>query len=310
MDFFQQFQSLLSRTPRNAVHSRQVVNSRFGDYIYRSKNAYLCYNCQNIEDCLYCEFTRLSRDLIDCSYVYNSELSYECIDCTNLYDCLYLQDCHHCTNCYYSYDLLNCQDCFGCVGLRQQRYAIFNKTYTEEIYRQKLAELFKKSPEKLLQNIQEAFSKHPRLSNRLLKGEEKCLGDYIYWSKNAYYCFNVRSVEDTGYLEDFEDTVSPTRDTYDSSFGSGLEECYECTNSSFLNNCNFIESSASCSDCEYCFECYACRNCFGCTYLTNKEYHILNKPFSREEYLAAIRLIKEELKQRGEYGKTIAELLI
>lgn len=310
MDFLQQFRTLLARAPRNAIHSRHVDNCPFGDYIYRSKDAYLCWNCLNVEDCFYCDFTRLSRDCVDCSYVYNSELSYECVDCTNLYDCRFLQDCHNCTNCYYSYDLMNCQDCFGSFGLRQQRFAIFNKVYTEDIYRHKLSELFKNPPSKIIQTMLSEFEKHPRLSNRLLKGEERCLGDYIYWSKNAYQCFNVRAVENVGYLDDFEDTVSPTRDTYDSSFGSGLEECYECTHSSLLGNCNFMESCASCSDCEYCFECYSCRNCFGCAYLTNKEYYILNKPFTREEYLAALRMIKEELRKERLYGKSLAELTI
>lgn len=309
MDFFGQLKDLLFRTPRNAVHSRNVENCAFGDYIYRSKNAYLCFNGQSLEDCFYCDFTRLSRDCLDCSYIYNSELSYECTDCTNLYDCSFLQDCHNCTNCHYSYDLLNSQDCFGCFGLRNVRYAIFNKVYTEDIYHHKVAELQKNPPLKLWQGVFEEMKKHPRLSSRLLKGEENCLGDYIYWSKNAYYSFNARGVENVGYLEDFEDTVSPTRESYDCSFGSGLDLCYECTNSSFCNNCSFLESCSYLNDCEYCFDSYSCQNCFGCVYLSNKEYHILNKPFSRDEYLAATQLIREELKKRKEYGKVFNQIL-
>ncbi len=310
LDFIEKLRDLILRSPRNAVHSRNVDNCAFGDYLYRSKNAYLSYYSYGIEDCFYCEFSGFSRDCTDCSYIHNCELCYECFDCANLYQCSYLQDCHNCSNSYYSVDLINCQDCFGCFGLRHQRFAIFNKVYTEDIYRQKLAKLVKNPPFKILEGLLPALKKHPRLSSRLLKGEENCLGDYIYWSKNVYYCFNVRSVEDSGYLFDLEDTLSPTRDSYDCFFGGGLELSYECTHSAFSNNCNFMESCSYCNDCEYCFECYSCRNCFGCSYLMNKEYCILNNPFSRSEYIAAVDMIKKELKQTGSYGKTFLDILV
>ena len=41
----------------------------------------------------------------------------------------------------------------------------------------------------------------------------------------------------------------------------------------------------------------------------NKEYCILNRQFSREEYAVAVAKIRAELKQEGSYGKTLAEIL-
>lgn len=309
MDFFKSFTDLVFAKPKNAVSSRNVENCAFGDYMYRSKNAYLCYFCTDLEDCYYCDYSRLSRDCIDCSYIHNSELCYECTDCSNLYACLFLQDCHNCTNCYYSYDLLNCQDCFGCYGLRNQRFAVFNKVYPENEYHLKLKQFQTKSPKEIYEKITPEFDKHPRLSARLLKGEENCIGDYIYFSKNAYSSFNVRNVEDVGYVYDAGNSQAKTTDSYDIDFGSDLELCYECAQISASNNCNFLVNSALCSDSEYCVNCYGCHNCFGCVYLQNKEYHILNRPFSRDEYLQVVKMLKNELKNRKEYGKSMCEIL-
>lgn len=310
MDFLKALRDLVQSMPRNAVSSRDVENCTFGDYIYRSRNAYLCYFSTRLEDCYYCDYTRLSRDCVDCDYLYNSELCYECLDGSNLYDCSFVQDSHNCTNCYYSYDLLNCQDCFGCYGLRNQKYVIFNKTYDAVQYSAKLKQVLKYRPKEILKKVLPEFEKHPRLSSRLLKGEENCVGDYIYFSRNAYYSFNVRNTESVGYIYDFEDGQIKSSDTYDCDFGSGLELCYDCSQISLSNNCNFMMNCAFCNDCEYCYNCYYSHNCFGCVYLQNKEYHILNRPFSREEYLHTTKLIKNELKQRGEYGRHLGEILV
>jgi len=36
--------------------------------------------------------------------------------------------------------------------------------------------------------------------------------------------------------------------------------------------------------------------------LIRKEYHILNQPYSRDEYFAKVAEIKAELREKGEYG--------
>lgn len=310
MDFFHRFRELVFSKPRNAVSSRNVENTSFGDYIYRSKNAYLCYFGTELQDCYYCEYTHRSRDCVDCSYLHNCDLCYECTDGTDLYNCQFLQDCHHCTDCFYCVDLMNCQDCFGSTGLRNVRFAIFNKVYSEAEYRERLRKLMAMPSREILGKITPEFAKHPRLSSRLLKGEENCVGDYIYWSKNAYRCFNVRHVQDCAYLCDFEDMLAPTHDTYDADFCGGLEFSYDCFQTAFGNNNNFLLNCTFTSDSEYCINSYSCRNCFGCAYLQNKEYHILNKPFPRDEYLQAVDMIKKELKSAGTYGKSLAEILL
>lgn len=309
MDFYAEFKKLVYSKPKNAIHNRASENAIFGDYIFRSKNIYLSYFLNDCQDCYYSEYLSNCRDCNDSTHVSASELAYECVDCTGLYNCSYLQDCHNCSNVNFSIDCLNCKDCFGCYGLRHGQFFIFNKQYSEATYREKVQALRKNDPAKILEILAPEFDKHPRLYARLLKGDENCFGDYIYYSKNCFQCFNVRNIENSAYVSEVLSPEFNSSNSMDCTFGSGLDLCYEAANAHLCSNCNFLEDCVSCSDSEYLIHCYNSSNCFGCVNLTNKQYCILNRQLTREEYLIALHKIKEELKQAGTYGKPLAELL-
>ncbi|MEK7529025.1 MAG: hypothetical protein AAB592_04620 [Patescibacteria group bacterium] len=309
MDFFSELKKLVESKPHSMLHGRATQNSFFGDYLSQTKNVYLCFHGFDLADCYYGDFLYKCNDCVDCTALSGSELCYECVDCSDLYDCRYLQDCHNCSQCCYGIDLLNCKDCFGCFGLRNAQYYIFNKKYTEESYRAKIADLRKTPAEKVLAEIQPYFLQHPRLFARQLKGEENCYGDYIYYSKNCYMCFGIKNAQSCGYVYDAVHTQTAMVDSYDTCCSGGLEGCYSCVNTLSSNNSNFLIDCAGMSDSEYCIECYSCRSCFGCSYLQNKEYHILNKPFSRTDYIATLRQIKGLLKEQGTEGMTWDRIL-
>lgn len=309
MDFYGEFKKLVYSRPKNAIHNRSSENAQFGDYVFRSKNIYLSYFLTEAQDCYYSEYLSNCRDCNDCSHVSASELCYECVDCAGLYNCSHLQDCHNCSNTDFSLDCLNCKDCFGCAGLRNQQYCIFNKPYSESTYKEKVETLRKNPPAKILEILSPEFDKHPRLYARLLKGEENCYGDYIYYSKNCFQCFNVRGLENSAYVSEVLSPEYSSANCIDCDFATGIELCYECANVNLCTNCNFLEDCVSCSDSEYLINCYNCQNCFGCAYVSNKEYCVLNRQLTRDEYLLALQKIKGELKQAGVHGKTLAEVL-
>ncbi|MEK9132548.1 MAG: hypothetical protein AAB606_02470 [Patescibacteria group bacterium] len=309
MDFYKEFKNLLVSKPRNATSSRTAENCEFSDYVYLSKNIYLSYFITECEDCYYSEYLTKCRDCVDCAHLGSCELSYQCVDCSGLYGCSHLQDCHNCSNCDFCTDCLNCKDCFGSFGLRQQKFCIFNKSYPEDVYRKRVAEFKKNTPKKIIEVLTPQFNKHPRLYARMLKGGEHCFGDYIYFSKNCFQCFSVRNVSDSAYVSHVNDQQTSSADNVDCDFCSGIELCYECHNVNSCNNCSFVENCIGCSDSTYCLNCYNCRSCLGCTYLMNKEYCILNRQFTRDEYLAASAKIIKDLKEAKVYGKSLAETI-
>lgn len=309
MDYFQEFKNLFWSKPKNATNSRAVFNSAYGDYLYRSKNIYLSYCINDSEDCYYSEYLSKCRDCIDCCYLGASELCYECTDSGGLYNCSFMQDCHNCSNCDYCFDCINCKNCFGSFGLRHQQFCVFNKPYPEDIYYKKVSVLKKNPPNKILKILQPEFDKLPRLFCRFLKGEEDCLGDYIYYSKNCYNCFNVRKAENSSHLSEIMDPEMTSSLCVDCDLSSDINMCYSCHNVNGCNNCNFLDNCINCSDSEYLSNCHNCQNCFLCVYLMNKQYCILNRQFPREEYLALVNRIKCDLIGAKLYGRQIAEVV-
>lgn len=309
MDFLAEFRKLAGSSPRLAIHSRSVENCDFTDYAYVSKNSYVSFFITEAHDCYYSEYLYKARDCVDCMYLTSCELCYECIDCSNLYDCSFLNDCHSCSNVDFSIDCINCKDCYGCYGLRQKQYCIFNKTHCESEYRKKVRELKKNSSHATLKILAPEFAKHPRLFARQLKGGERCIGDYIYFSKNCFQCFNVRNASSSAYVTDSMEGVSEIHNSYDCSFCLGIESCYECDRVSASLNCMSSSECNNCADCAYCLQCSHLQDCFGCFNLQNKTFCILNRQFSPTEYKAAIKGLTVDLKQKGLYGKPLADLL-
>jgi hypothetical protein len=58
-----------------------------------------------------------------------------------------------------------------------------------------------------------------------------------------------------------------------------IQNCFNCYNLLYSNNCE------DCSDSWYINDCKGCKNCFFCVNLVNQEYCILNKQYSKEEYM-------------------------
>ena len=67
-------------------------------------------------------------------------------------------------------------------------------------------------------------------------------------------------------------------------------------------NCNFLIHTDYCSDSEFCAYSKNLKNCFGCVYLENKQYYILNKKYSPEEYKKRVEEIKKELQNKNLYN--------
>ena len=113
-----------------AHHNREVS----GNWIESSKNVHDAFACTNVEDARYCFFVYNEKGAMDHSHWGNSgEQIYEGISvgiqCANVRFCSecweQLIDAEYCMNCHSS------QNLFGCVGMRNARFAILNREYSE-----------------------------------------------------------------------------------------------------------------------------------------------------------------------------------
>ena len=98
--------------------------------------------------------------------------------------------------------------------------------------------------------------------------------------KNCYLCFDCNGSEDCLYGIGF----ARSRDSMDFYQCYDIELCYEGFSLSNCYQCFYSMGLSNCHNVWFSRDCVGCQDCFGCTNLKNKQYYILNQPFTKEEY--------------------------
>lgn len=305
MNFLEELDHLRLKTPRLYNINIGSENSDYCTHSDKNKDCYLLFAANFCEDCMYGGLVMGSRDCVDCEYCDTSELCCECTDVDHCYNCNFSQDIVDCSDCSFCYDCVGCKNCFSCAGLRRQEYCYKNQKLPKEEYLKKIAQLNLKNEENRLfaqKELDEINEKTPHRATRII-GSQDCNGSYIVNSKKCWDSFDIHECEDSCYLKD----CFRTKDSADLIFSDGSELCYESFSIGLGSyNCNFCNFVRTCSDCEYCELCFNCKNCFGCVGLQSKQFYILNKPYSRDEYFNKIAEIKMEMRRHGIYAKHLS----
>ncbi|MBT3864644.1 hypothetical protein HOF67_01285 [Candidatus Peregrinibacteria bacterium] len=302
-NFVQLYRELVHREPHISVHVWLSDNSDYCDQIDRCKNCYLVFNSLQSEDCMYMYDSRWSKNCSDISYCNHSELCYDSLDLEKCYNCDHCQDCTNSNDCQYSYDLRNCNNCLGCAGLRHKNYHIFNKPYSKKEY-EELTKKLLKNPGKIEKQLEKLCLEIPHVALHT-QNTENCFGNYVVNSKNSYCIFKTHNLEDCMYMHD----TQREKDCMDCFVGNESELAYGCTENSKIYNCNFSYWCANNIDCEYMMYSFSCKNCFGCFNLKHKEYRILNKQYTKEEYEKLLPEIKKSLREKGQYMNFLPDVM-
>jgi hypothetical protein len=213
-----------------------------------------------------------------------------------------LQNCKNCTDSWFCKNCIGCSNCFGCVNLRQKQYYFLNKKLTKEEYEKKIAEL-QLQKRSSLNNLRENFLKFTKKFPHKyaeIQNCENCTGDYILDSKNCRDCYNLEKSEDCWMVW----VGGGNKDVYDcSNMYVKAELCLETLGVINTFNTNFCLYVFNSNDLWYCEQCFSCKNCFGCVGLRNKEYCILNKQYSKEEYEQKVAEIIAHMIKEKSWGE-------
>lgn len=304
--FFQQFQELDSVVPHANVILLNSENSLYTNYNMQNKNCYLCFGGNFLQDSLYCYFAEESRDCVDCFFVCNAELCYECVHCNDCYNVKFSRFSKDCTDCSFVEDCIGCKDCFLCFNLSHKQYYILNKQYTKEAYEKKMAQYdltTRSGIEKVKKLFEEESKKFPKRENHNINAED-CTGELISQSKNCHDCFIMtKECEDCRYV--FNGLVR-LKDSQDCTCcGEDASLMYESIASGSRTQ-GLLFDNIVCDgsvDTYYSRDCFRIKNSFGCTQLRNKEYCILNKQYTREEYENLLPRIVKHMVTTGEWGE-------
>ena len=103
-------------------------------------------------------------------------------------------------------------------------------------------------------------------------------------NKNCYLGFGIFDSENIMYSTNVLKASKDCMDCYLMSFEAGAELSYECVDSARIYGCQYGALLKDCTDCFYSYDLRGCSNCFLSWNLRNKQYYILNKQHTKEEY--------------------------
>jgi len=285
--FFEQFKELLSEVPWAARSIWHLEGSDYCNNASRLKNCYLCFDCDESEDCFYGVGFRHSKNSLDFAQANYLESCYELFSCDRCYRTFFSVESDDCLDVWFSRECYNCKNCFGCINLRHKQYYIWNKPYSKEEYGARLADFNLGSARALNEMKERVRNFWLRFPVKWMHGthNENVVGEYVYHAKNVKYCYQSdKGVQDLKYCQRVVNGVSTSYDY--THWGDNSELMYEAVTCG--ENCRNVrfcfECWPACQDLEYSMSCHASTNLFGCTGLKKKQYCILNKQYSREEF--------------------------
>jgi len=278
--FFTQFYELANAVPRNGLINSNSVNSEYTNLAADNKDCYMLFESSNNERCNHSYWMQLSKDCLDCAFVNNSELCYEVFVAWNCYKLFFSKECRDCTDSYFLQDCVGCSNCYGCVGLRQKQHYIFNKPYSKEEYSEKIKEFKTEDFKKEFKDfVLTQINKYAYIQKSV-----RSTGNYLLNTKNCMSCFHGYDAENCkfGYhvwrnSKDCMDVCTVGRDA---------ELVYESINSAMkAYDIKFgIQNWNGNNGLTYCEACSGSSDLFGCVSLHAKQYCILNKQYTKDEY--------------------------
>ncbi len=307
--FFTQFFELFKRVP---IRNRGVtfeVNSPYANHATSPKNSYLVFNTKEPEDCMYGHGINQSRWCMDISHISKCEYCYEGFWLTQCNNSLFSSQCTNSFNMMFSKNCVGCNDCFGCVNLRKKSYCIFNEQYSKEEYDEKIKSFNLGSYKSLVEIRKQVADFWMKFPNKFIEGllNDNVSGNYIDHSKDVYKSMLVRESRNMRYCQYVQELPGSQDCTDFSVWGDNNQLVYECHScGSGTQNIKFcVLCQENVHDLEYCMFCTrGSENLFGCVSLRKKEYCILNKQYTKEEYEILVEKIKKQMEEMPYIDKT------
>ncbi len=298
--FLEQFFELFRKVPVPNLFAfgTTMINSQYCNMANDMRNCYLLHDGTFDENVSYGSGVFFSKDSQDITMTRKGELCYELVTCINCYQTIFSQNCQDCVNVSFSHGLRGCNNCFGCVNLHGKNYHIWNEPFTKEEYEKKLKSFGLDSYKNILSLKEKARDFWKKFPRKYYFGVQNTnvTGDYLEHSKNSKMCFGAANLEDSKFCSFVSN--GPVKQTYDfTHYGDNIELVNECLQSGdgiYNVKCGWGTWTNS-KNATYCITSPGVSDVFGCVGLKKKQYCILNKQYSKEEYEKLIPKIIEHM---------------
>lgn len=119
------------------------------------------------------------------------------------------------------------------------------------------------------------------------------------------YCKNCYLINSSEYCEDcyYGKLLQRCKNAVDCSYLYDSDLCYEAFSCTKCYGCQWLSYSQNCQECYFSSNLRGCHDCCLCTNLDHKEYHFLNQPLSKEEYVKRIATFRGSSQRTQEMQK-------
>ncbi len=303
-DFFQQYDALQRTVGLPYLwHFGSLENCDFADTVwFGAKNVYLTICAwMDLENILYSFYVVSGcRNVFNSAWVNdNSENIYYCSWVSKSFNVFYSKYMYNCSNMWFSTNCTGCQECLFCSDLVNQSYCIENTQYTKEEYVMKKKQLLSEH-----HNFAKRYSMISNDSKNI--GSENSTGKCVLYSEdvqNGVFVTQVRHgrnlvvVGNGDAIEHIYDNItsaSNAEHSYGNMGASPWSHIYCSLNSGWPAGSHNIY---------YCNYVLNCKNCIGCVGLKDKEYCILNKQYSKEEWESVADVLFARLHEQEQLGE-------
>ncbi len=295
---FEQLNELFRKVPRPATNETNLVNCSYCEDCIDCKNCYLVFGGFHCEDSLYSYTPLFSRKVVDTTFINACEMTYEATNSRGLFNVSFAHVADESMDSSFLIDCLGVRKSFGGINLRNKKYYIFNKPYTKKEYEEEIKKWDIGSYATLLRaqkKFEELYYATPR-RYAITRNSVDFSGNNVNNAKNCHYCFSI--TEGCENLKFVYAAGLAFKDSYDA-WGAGAKShlLYEVTGCMGGERVMFTNNVHFCLNTQYSNKCVHCQNIFGCVGLKKKNYCVLNKQYSKEEYSALVEKIIEQAKQ-------------
>jgi hypothetical protein len=154
--------------------------------------------------------------------------------------------------------------------------------------------LRQQNPPVHLAKVEKLRQKIPLLNAVEYENTESDLCFYSFFNTRCHDLSYSRDNEDCAYL--FEGVKC--KSTADGNLPYQTQMAYEISNSDFVTYSGFMVDCSRTHFSYFCNYCNDCSYCFGCVGLEFKEYHVLNKPYSKEEYFYRVEQLLKKFQEQ------------
>jgi len=284
--FFVQFSELLEAVPRVALQVDMSTDCDYCNQIGTCKNCYLITSASDCEDSMFSYRLLYSKNIVDGWAVIRCENCYECLQSLESANMKFCDQGVSSVDLLFCYDTRGSQSCFMSSNLRGKKHVFRNQEFTKEEYKRKISEIDTGSYANL-EKYKEEYGQMRLASIHKFTIEKQAInssGDSLGYTKNCKGCFYSSDSEDLKFCL----LLNNAKDAYDVNNGCcGMERSYEVSTVG-VNTYDVKLSADIWPEAREITYSQCCRNgannLFGCVGMRKKQYCVLNKQYSKEDY--------------------------